>query len=140
MRTNKQIQGIVFKKDQEGIKFLLLKRTKSRGDFWQFVTGGIEDFDKSLKDSLIRELEEETKLKEKEIIRIVGGIGVFKFEHKKQMIEEQVFGVEINSKAKISIDKKEHEKSTWATYEEAKKLLKFESNKKALENLINKIN
>lgn len=140
MRLPKQVQGIIFKKEENGKKFLLLKRISSRGGFWQFVTGGVEDFDNSLKDSLIRELEEELNINDGEIIKTFEDVGVFefnsKFNNKEQIIKEYVFGVEINPKSKIVIDKNEHEKFLWATQKEVLNLLKFENNKKAFESLI----
>lgn len=143
MRLPKQVQGIIFKKEGKEKKFLLLKRILSKGGFWQFVTGGVEDFDNSLKDSLIRELEEELKIDKEKIINVFENIGVFEFNaklnEKEQIIKEYVFGIEINPKTEISIDKNEHEKFLWVTQKKALELLKFENNKKALKTLIEKL-
>ncbi len=57
-------QGIIFKKENDIIKYLLLKRTEKDGGFWQPMTGTLNDGE-SLKECLMRELEEETGIEKK---------------------------------------------------------------------------
>ena len=54
------------------------------------------------------------------------------------MIKEYVFGLEIKSNSKITLDKNiytEHDEFRWVPFEEAILLLKWESSKNSLQNL-----
>ena len=143
MRIPKQVEGIIFRKKNGSLEFLLLKRIKSRGGFWQFVTGGVEEFDKSLLKCLMRELNEELKIKSSNVKKLIKNVGSFDFEvvsnSKKNLIKEYIFGVELDTNFKIKINYKEHEKFEWVDKKGALKFLKFEDNKKALKSLIKKI-
>ena len=78
LRKGNQIEVIVFKKDEkENYKFLLLKRIKSRGGFWQPITGGIEG-DESEEEAMKREIKEEIGVKN--ILNIIGNIYHFVLE------------------------------------------------------------
>jgi len=54
-----QVQGILFRKINEEIQYLLLKRKPEREDFWQPVTGGLEEGETKI-EALKREVREET--------------------------------------------------------------------------------
>lgn len=127
-----QVEGIVFNSSDAGVKYLLLKRTKERGGFWQPVTGGIRKGELA-KEALIRELQEELSLKDNcfSIVDLDYEF-VFELESGKQ-ITEYVFGVELfSNNFKLS---GEHEECKWVDLQQALKMLKWDSNKQAIKEL-----
>ena len=141
MRLAKQIECLVFRKNPEGkYEFLLLKRNKKKGGFWQPVTGGIETEDKSKKERVIQEIFEETGITKDKILRIIEDIHYFEFSDP-DPTEEYVFAAEVNNDVKVNINQNiypEHDEYKWLPYDEAEKLLIWDNNKTALEKL-NKI-
>ncbi len=124
-----QVQGIIFKVEDGVIKFLLLKRIKEKGGFWQPLTGGIEG-EETPKEALRRELVEELGIKKaKNTIDLK-----YKFSfilESGSKLTEHVFGVELDpiQKSKLS---GEHTECKWVDFQKALRLLKWESNKKSL--------
>ncbi len=135
MRLPIQVQGIVFRKINAEIQYLLLKRQKQ--GFWQPVTGGVEEGEKRI-EALKREVSEETGIKN--VVRIIENVrydefwDFFKREARQHLIKEYVFGIEISPSEKIVIDW-EHSEYRWCGFEEALKLLKWKENKEALRRL-----
>ena len=131
-----KVQVIIFRKNKGSIEFLLLRRIPERGGFWQPVTGGIEK-DEDKKEAVIRELREETGIKD--FIRIIENVYHLKLEG--DGADEYVFGVEISPNTNISLKKNiylEHDKYEWYKFEKALSLLKWPGNKEGLRRL-NKI-
>ena len=126
-----QVQGILFRKINGEIQYLLLKRNPEREGFWQPVTGGLEEGETRV-EALEREVLEETGIESP--IRIIKDVYYFELStplHEK----EYVFGVEVLSTEDITIDNREHSEHRWCSLEEALKLLKWKENKEALERL-----
>lgn len=142
MRLPVTIEVVIYRKDKD-YEFLLLKRIPSRGGFWQFLTGGLEDSDKSHLDCAFRELNEELNLKKDSVKKIVENMPHFEFKSdyngKKTKFKEYVFGFEIDKNIKLNLDNDEHEEIAWCSKEKCLKLLHFENNKQALKNLIKKL-
>ena len=140
MRLPVQVQGILFRKINRGIEYLLLKTTPEREDFWQPVTGGLEEGETKV-EALKREVWEETGIKN--VIRIIEKVDYFEYSDAHfikgfDFIKEYVFGVEVDPNERIAIDGKEHSQFRWCSFQEALELLKWDENKKALSRL-NKI-
>jgi dATP pyrophosphohydrolase len=139
MRLPIQVQGILFRKINGEIQYLLLKRQKQ--GFWQPVTGGMEEGEKRI-EALKREVSKETGIKN--VVRIIENVHYdefwvfFKREARQHLIKEYVFGVEVSPNEKIVIDEKEHSEYRWCSFQDALNLLKWEENKEALKRL-NKI-
>ncbi len=142
MRTD-QVECITFRKNLGKYEFLLLKRIKEKGGFWQPPCGGVED--ETIKEASLRELHEETGISEKDIIKKFDEFYTFTIDKhyltgkKIPPLTEHVFAFEVKPKTEITFNKNiyvEHEKYTWANYENAQKLLKWDSNKKALEKIM----
>jgi len=138
----KQVESIVFRKNNNLFEFLLLKRLPEKGGFWQAVTGEVEKTDISLIKAALREATEEAGVKKKDIIRIINNVHSYEFENEKdnQPVREYVFGIEVNKDFQFTLDKniyKEHTDGKWVSFEEALKLLKWEENKKAFMKLNN---
>lgn len=146
MERTQQVQGIVFKKTEDGYKFLLLKRIKEKGGFWQPVSGGVDDrYDDNVLEGMHRELEEEIKLKPYKIIRLLPHIHEFTMDkhyitgEPMPLLTEYVFGIEVEESFEPDIEKNpcsEHQGYAWVTYNEALTLLKWEDNKIALTKLM----
>ncbi|MCK4498484.1 NUDIX pyrophosphatase [Candidatus Bathyarchaeota archaeon] len=133
MRLPIQVQAILYRKVDERLQFLLLRRAPDREGFWQPVTGGQEEGE-SRAEALDREVREETGIKT--IIRVVDGVHYFEYSLP-HLIKEYVFGVEVGSDERVAIGK-EHSEFRWCSYHEALQLLKWKENKMALSRL-NKI-
>ena len=134
MRLPIQVQGILFRKINGEMQYLLLKRIKE--GFWQPVTGGIEEETKV--EALEREVLEETGIKN--IARIIEDVHYFEYSDSQfitgyHFIKEYVFGVEVLPNEKIVLDGKEHSQFKWCSFQEALELLKWDENKEALSRL-----
>jgi 8-oxo-dGTP pyrophosphatase MutT (NUDIX family) len=137
VRLPVQVQGILFRKINRGIEYLLLKTTPEREDFWQPVTGGVEEGENNI-EALKREVSEESGIKN--FVRIVENVDYFEYPDAHfikgfDYIKEYVFGVEVDPNERIVIDGKEHSQFKWCSFQEALELLKWEENKKALSRL-----
>ncbi len=118
--------------------YLMLKRIWVGGDFWQGVTGGVEN-NETLKTATLRELNEETGYKPKELMKIDY---IYKFPPPKDMfklydkhydfITEHSYLALIDSDKDPILDPEEHYKFKWCPFEEAMNLLFWEGNKTAL--------
>jgi dATP pyrophosphohydrolase len=131
MRLPIQVQGILFRKINGEIQYLLLKRTPEKEGFWQPVTGGLEEGEARV-EALKREVWEETGIKN--VVGIVENVDYFEYSDA-HFIKEYVFGVEVHPNEKIAIDGKEHSQFRWCSLQEALELLKWDENKKALSRL-----
>lgn len=127
-----QINCIVFKKENNHYKFLLLKRRKDRGGFWQGITGGVKQGEKDIK-ALKRELLEETGISKYK--RIINLNYSFSFNLPQfGNLTENCYGVEVQNKTEI-IMSPEHTEYRWLTLNKAISLLKYEANKEAFRKL-----
>ncbi len=122
-----QVEGIIFCKTDEGIKYLLLKRSKKKGGFWQAITGGLEEGE-TLKESLLRELREETSINN--IKNIIDTGFSFQFKKDNLWLTEYVYAIEVPEQYNLILSE-EHEEYRWVLFEEALKLLKWNTNKEA---------
>jgi dATP pyrophosphohydrolase len=144
MRLNKQVLCIVFRKINNQIEFLLLKRIPLRGDFWQPISGGVESADKNLLQAAFRELKEEADISKENVLSIVKDVHQYSFDKHYltgkpiNKLEEFVFGFEVNPETKVIIEKnveKEHNEYRWVSFEKALEMLKWDDNKKGLKKL-----
>lgn len=136
-KRKKLVEIIVFKIVDNVAMFLMLKRNKQKGGFWQPVTGGVEDGE-SLFEAANRELQEETGITK--YLRIINNVYYFEFDTVEfGVLKEYVFGVQIESDmdAKLS---PEHTEMKWCTLEESLALLKYENNKIGFKKLISLLN
>jgi len=135
------IQVLIYpvKKTDEKWEYLMLKRVKNRGGFWQGVTGAPKN-DETLSEAAKRELYEETAYSPLNLIKTdisyiipmedrwidIYPVGTTE-------IPEYLFIAKIDESNPPKIDPIEHNDWKWCSYEEAMNLLSLEENKRALD-------
>lgn len=136
MRISKQVLIIPYRIVNNQIQYCIFKRKDLKT--WQWISGGAEDFDNDILETAKREFYEETGINDAQIeklelitkIPVVNIVKDFLWGKDIFYAEEYAFSANIdNRKIKLS---DEHEEYEWVTYEDAKKLLKYDSNKSAL--------
>ena len=144
MRLPIEIEGILFKRTDGKIQYLLLKRHPEKGEFWQPITGGLEEGETKI-ETLKREIIEETGIKS--IIKIIENVHYYEFQDPSTIeyfkrhgracnhVKEYVFGVEVSSDEKVVLDEKEHSEFKWCGLQEALRLMKWKGNKDAFRKL-----
>ena len=128
MRTNQQVEGIVWRQSDGGLEFLIAKRTLERGGFWQPLTGGVEEGEQ-IHDALLRELFEEFGITHPLSVTPLN----FRFNYLMadgRIINEEVFSIEVDPSQEILLSK-EHTEYTWCTLVAAEEMLLWEDNKEA---------
>jgi 8-oxo-dGTP pyrophosphatase MutT (NUDIX family) len=131
MAVRKGVVGIVFRKKNDDTEFLLLHRQKNwKG--WEFSKGGIEKGEND-EEALLREVEEETGLKDVKVRSKIPHIIEYKYgKHLRNndSARQSVFLVEsFSDKVNLS---EEHDNYGWMSYRDALKTLKHENQKKVL--------
>ena len=144
MRLPIQIEAILYKRADGKIQYLLLKTIPRRGEFWQPITGGLEEGETKI-EALKREVREETGIQN--IIKIIEDVHYYEFPdpdlieyfemhgHECTHVKEYVFGVEVSSDEKVVLDGKEHSEFKWCGFQEALRLMKWKGNEDALKKL-----
>jgi 8-oxo-dGTP pyrophosphatase MutT (NUDIX family) len=139
-----QVEAIIFRKNKNKYEFLLLRRTKEKGGFWQPVAGGIEATDKSYLDATYREIYEEAGISKKDIIKVIEKVHYFEMSkhyltgEPVPLVKEYAFGFEVKPDANVSISSNlcnEHDKFEWVSFEKAIEMLKWEDNKNSFRKL-----
>lgn len=133
---------IIYKNDS--LKYCVFRR---KSQIWQFVSGGGENEDECIEDTVKRELYEECNIKEfRYLLRLKTKcyVSVEYFEKYRGewgpdtlVIPEYSFAVFLNND-NIVISH-EHDEYRWVEYDEAKLLLEYDSNKVALWEAMNLI-
>jgi dATP pyrophosphohydrolase len=122
----------ICRKSSDGYKFLLLKRSEKNKIYpgiWQMITGTIESHEHT-KDTLLRELEEETGLVPSKIY-CIPKINTFYLAIADKICMSPVFlAIVDSSNVKISA---EHTEYKWADFDEASKLIHWPNQVESLE-------
>lgn len=144
MRLPKQVLIIPYRMTNQKIEYCILKRKNMQ--IWQWVAGGVEDFDKDIMCAAKREMNEEIGISEDiDIVElecftkipVVNIVKEFRWGENVFYADEYSFAANISDKPiKIS---EEHSEYKWVSYDEARNLLKYDSNKSALWELNEKI-
>ena len=138
MAKSTKVNCILFRKKNSGYEFLLLKRIPEGGGRWQPITGSVESTDASIKDAAYREMLEETGIGKDGIIRVIENVHVFTWLDDGETKTEHVFCFEVAPDAKVRLDVnvcKEHDEYQWVAFEEALKLLEWDTQKDAFRKL-----
>jgi dATP pyrophosphohydrolase len=124
------IQSIVYRRKGEVFELLLLKRSASRGGFWNVVNGTLELRESAI-DCRKRELLEETGIRN--VINWSGEIHRFSFQYQDDIFVVVAFAVGVSDDETVVIND-EHTEYRWVNFDEAIGLLKFNDDKIALQN------
>jgi len=115
---------IIFRRTEEGIKYLLLYHG---GPYWNFPKGKIAEGEKSFKAAL-REVEEETGIKSRDLHFVNSFKFVDKFvfytKDKKRIPRVIIYYLAETSKADVVIKSKEHQGYAWFLFKDALRFLK----------------
>lgn len=136
-----KVQCVVFRKNLNFYEFLILKRTMSKGGYWQSVTGHVEPEDATLLHAAWRELMEETGLGKNDVIGVYERVHHFDFTvvdrlgNAVRAYTETCFAFETTKYVTIDLaqPEHEHEKFLWLPLKKSLPLLKWESNRVALQ-------
>ena len=133
MKKRKAQAVIYFCAEDNKKHFLLLKMNERRNNYWQNITGFVED-EEEFQSGARREAIEETGLKPENIKQITN-LGM-KFEFHDRWgndVVEEVFSIETKSQWTIDLDPTEHQDYIWTTEDELiRDSVHFESNYLAL--------
>jgi len=131
MRLPIEVEAIIFRRNDQSIEYLLLKRLPQKNGFWQPVTGGVEEGE-TLEEALRREIMEETGVRN--IVAVIEGLFYFEFSDPNPN-QEYVYGVEVSPSEEIVLDGREHSEYRWCSFQDALQLLHWKENKAALRKL-----
>ena len=124
------VDTYVFRKIQNGYKFLMLKRAKTKiyEHLWQGVSGKIEKGETAWQ-AAVRELKEETGLTPKRMF-IADHVSTFYEENGDLINLVPVFGIETETK-RITLSS-EHSEYKWMDFEDAERTLAWNGQKKGI--------
>ncbi len=131
--TSGLIEAHVFRKHNNEIEFLLLKRSESEnyGGIWQMITGSIDENEKAF-DTAIREIKEETGLTPQKLW-VVPNVNSFYSPDKDQLIMIPVFAALVNNDSVVISS--EHSEFQWVDKEKAKSLLAWNGQRKSVDTI-----
>lgn len=136
IKTNNQVEVILFKKKNNTTLFLVLKRNPQKGGFWQPITGNVKPHE-SFVQAALREMEEETSIKE--YLKFVDTGYSFDFFDDNRNQHEKIFGIHVSGVSKVVLSS-EHTEFQWVSKEDAlNRYLKYPGNKEGLRKLCEKL-
>jgi dihydroneopterin triphosphate diphosphatase len=140
MRQPIQVLIYVYRMTALGPSYLLLHRIPAEGNFWQGVSGGVEDLETPA-ETARREALEETGLTDLVVVDIHLCVS-FKpnypehcrntFGYVPDLMPQHVFVAEHSSLQPVRVDPTEHNSICWCSLEEAMDLLHWPTDKEAL--------
>lgn len=129
-----QVLAFPFYIDGDKVEYCLLQRKDN--NVWQGVAGGADGIE-TPKEAAIREMYEESGIKNGKIIELESVATMPSIDVNKRFIEDNIlivkeiaYGIEVESKTIIISN--EHSKYEWLSYEDAYDKLTWDSNKTAL--------
>ncbi|MBT9141645.1 MAG: RNA pyrophosphohydrolase [Dehalococcoidia bacterium] len=125
----------IYQWEKSELKYLLLKRNRKLGGYWQPVTGFIEESEKN-REAALREISEETGLEN--YVRLIDINHVFCFEMHGIPHSVSVLAMEVAEPPAISISS-EHTDHQWLPYQEARRTLYWDNNVAILDKLNNQL-
>ncbi|MGB7958200.1 MAG: NUDIX domain-containing protein [Minisyncoccia bacterium] len=129
------IQSIVYRRKEQKIEVLLLKRNATRGGFWNVVNGTLE-LEESAIDCRTRELFEEAGIRD--VMRWSDEIHRFSFSYHDDIFVVVVFAASVNEDQAVAINE-EHTEYRWIGIDEASQLLKFDDDRISLKKFREKL-
>ncbi len=130
--------GVVFKKDQQGIKFLLIKNPSLKDAtkfYWGFPKGGIEKGESS-KETALREVKEETGIKAKIVAKIEDSKYIFTGADGEKIFKVVSIYLMESKSGELTKQLTEISDIGWFTKEEVLEKLSFSNDKKLFKNAL----
>lgn len=129
-----QVVIAVLDSECHSFNFLLLQTNKKRGEFWQNVTGKIEE-NETIEEGALREAIEETKLSIESIVDIIDLGLTFNFtDQRERKVFEKSFLIILDQKWDLQLDPHEHQDYRWISIDKlSDDLVKYRSNFESLE-------
>jgi dATP pyrophosphohydrolase len=130
--NSKLIEAHIFRKTEDGIEFLLMKRSPNEvyAGVWQMVTGAIENGEKAF-ETAIREIREETNLFPKGFW-IVPNVNSFYSTADDAITMVPVFVAEVEKNSEVILSS-EHTEYIWCSKNKAKELLAWPGQRKSVD-------
>lgn len=114
----KKVQVIVTTKNKQ---VLLLQTNKRRGQFWQNVTGGVENSENFF-EAALRESQEETGISEKIILEMASLKMQFRFKDQYgDEVDEHCFHLKLKEQFEPTLDQNEHQAYQWLHFNQVSK-------------------
>jgi dATP pyrophosphohydrolase len=126
------IEAHIFRENEKGIEFLLLKRSDQDiyPGVWQMVTGSVIRGEKGY-EAVVREIKEETGLIP-EKLWVVPNVNSFYSKRRDHLCMVPVFAALVNNKSEINISV-EHTEFKWVDKNTAKNLLAWVGQRKSVD-------
>lgn len=134
--TARKVQVWIFHRDSNSVEVLLMRTNSQRGNFWQSVTGKVEE-EETFEHAAEREFTEETGISPISPVKFAHFS--FEFMSRYGPVVEKVFYVECEKKNPV-LDSNEHDAFEWVSIEEARKRVKFDSSREALDHALKAMN
>ncbi|MDD2935206.1 MAG: NUDIX domain-containing protein [Candidatus Pacebacteria bacterium] len=142
MKISKDAQAVVFRKNTDGINFLLLKRydkEKERTDY-RLIKGGVEKEEKP-EETVIREIKEESGL---ENLSLLNKLGEYSYQAGDVLHEVSVFLAENTKDDEIKMDSENEggftiEGAEWIPSEKVNSYLVFDQEKDSIKKALDLI-
>lgn len=140
MKRPKSVQVIVSRESGSGREYLLLLRHRPGSeDFWQPVSGSLEEGE-SFVEAARRELTEETGIAAPDSLVEIGLVDRFAIAPAWRTLYDRdishnvqvAFAARVGDQT-ITIDAREHSDFVWATHDRARSLVRYEPNRRALD-------
>ena len=122
------VQSIVYRNNEGNVEFLVLKRSKEKGEFWSIINGTLE-INESIIECRNRELNEETGITK--TLKWTDEINRFSFTYNDYTVVVLAFAVEIDKDKKVIIND-EHTDYKWLNFKDTLKILKYDDEKNGI--------
>ena len=122
------VQSIVYRNNEGNVEFLVLKRSKEKGEFWSIINGTLE-INETIIECRNRELNEETGITK--TLKWTDEINRFSFTYNDYTVVVLAFAVEIDKDKKVIIND-EHTDYKWLNFKDTLKILKYDDEKNGI--------
>lgn len=132
MNIRNEVQGVIFDRNDRRLVLLVRKRdTRVRRFHWRLLKGGVNRGETKV-EALMREVYEETGLKN---VSVLGEVHSYQFVFRETLHNVSSFLVEADSKEAVRLQESELSDYLWTARDEADRLLYWANEKEALKKL-----
>lgn len=125
------VQGVIYRKNNDFMEFLVIKRVPEDGGFWQAVTGGKDHGEDNIA-TLRRELREEVGIESALAISDCLDSYDWGDPNDGKYGRDYIYAVEVSTDTEVFLDGNEHTEHKWLELEEALNMLKHDGNKRSM--------